>query len=224
MYLNCKTYFSLRYGSFGTEELVQAAAENGAQTLALTNINCTADTWDFVDYCLKAGIKPVAGAEIRNGNEFCYLLLAKNNSGFLSINRFLSVHLQEKKLFPPRPVFDENVLVIYPLGKYAPETLTANEYIGVQITEVNKLFTLLKKADAAKFVIRHPVSFRNKTYYNVHRLLRAIDENIILSKQQPAHIAGAHETMLPPAALMQYFNQYPALITNTRAIDGAVQH
>ena len=27
MYLNCKTYFSLRYGTFGTEELVNEGAE-----------------------------------------------------------------------------------------------------------------------------------------------------------------------------------------------------
>ena len=50
MYLNCKTYFSFLYGTYGTEELVKAAAENGVTTMALTNINNTCDMWDFVDW------------------------------------------------------------------------------------------------------------------------------------------------------------------------------
>jgi len=49
MYLNCKTYFSYRYGTLGTEELMKLAAENGANALAITNINNTSDVWDFVE-------------------------------------------------------------------------------------------------------------------------------------------------------------------------------
>ena len=90
MYLNCKTYFSFRYGTFGTEELVRQAAELGIEQIALTNINNTCDAWDFVDYCRQYGIKPILGAEIRNGSELCYILLAKNNRGFEQINRFIS--------------------------------------------------------------------------------------------------------------------------------------
>ena len=43
MYLNCKTWFSLRYGTIKAERLVELAEENGVSTLALTNINTTAD-------------------------------------------------------------------------------------------------------------------------------------------------------------------------------------
>src|SRR5437762_11576294 len=41
MYLNCKTYFSFRYGTFATEELVKTAADLGITALGLTNINST---------------------------------------------------------------------------------------------------------------------------------------------------------------------------------------
>ena len=64
MYLNCKTNFSFRYGTFKTEELVAEAESLGVTTMAITNINNTCDVWDFVDHCNEAGIKPVAGAEI----------------------------------------------------------------------------------------------------------------------------------------------------------------
>ena len=90
MYLNCKTYFSFKYGTYSTKELVQAAADNGVTALALTNINSTCDTWDFVQYCREAGIKPLCGAEIRNGDTLLYILLAANNKGLTWINEFLS--------------------------------------------------------------------------------------------------------------------------------------
>jgi DNA polymerase-3 subunit alpha len=94
MYLNCKTNFSFRYGTFKTEELVIEAEWLGVAAMAITNINNTCDVWDFIDHCNKAGIKPVAGVEIRNGSTFLYILLAKNNNGLLEINNFLSLHLQ----------------------------------------------------------------------------------------------------------------------------------
>jgi hypothetical protein len=33
-----------------------------------------------------------------------------------------------------------------------------------------------------KFVVRQPVTFQDKTRFNVHRLLRAVDKNTLLSK------------------------------------------
>ena len=67
MYLNCRTYFSLRYGTYSTEELVNTAADYGIHVLALTNINCTCDSWDFVNFCQQKEIKPVVGVEVRPG-------------------------------------------------------------------------------------------------------------------------------------------------------------
>ena len=126
MYLNCKTYFSFRYGTFGTEELVKCASSLGISQLALTNINNTCDVWDFVDYCRQNQIKPVAGAEIRNGRVLCYILLAKNNRGLEQINRFISEHLQEEKPFPKRPDLTD-IFCIYPFGSIPVNELQAHE-------------------------------------------------------------------------------------------------
>jgi len=215
MYLNCKSYFSFRYGTFSTNELVHEAVEVGATTLALTNINNTCDLWDFVKACEEQHLKPVAGVEIRNDEQFMYILLAKNNDGLLAINQFLTRHLQEKMSFPARPVVDENVFIIYPLADHALPNLTANEKIGVQPTEVNKLFGLNIAAYPGRFVIRQPVTFRNRETYNLHRLLRAIDRNTLLSKLEPASTAGPFEIFVPPSRLMDAFRNYPSIITNT---------
>lgn len=51
MYLNCKTWFSYHYGTFSSKQLVEDARALDIHTLALTNINNTADSWDFVLKC-----------------------------------------------------------------------------------------------------------------------------------------------------------------------------
>ena len=218
MYLNCKTWFSFLYGTFSTEELVTNAVEMGANALALTNINSTCDIWDFVDFCRQHSVKPVAGAEIRNEGDFLYILLARNNNGFLHINRFISGHLQTKTAFPLRPLLTQDVFVIYALHVLQPEELKDNELIGVQPTEVNKLYNVNVNGYRNKYVIRQPVTFGNKTMYNVHRLLRAIDKNIILSKQDEKDIAKPHETFVSPASIVNAFSQYPDIFTNTLKI------
>lgn len=212
MYLNCKTYFSFRYGTYSTEDLVRQAQEFGVQALALTNINNTCDAWDFVDYCQQAGIRPVLGAEIRNGNRLCYLLLARNNSGFRHINAFLSLHLQQAIPFPERPHLGEHVWVIYPFCRQDPSQLGPQELIGVQPTEIGHLYGLPLREYPDKYVVRQPVSFQDAGMYKVHRLLRAIDKNILISKQQAADLASPGETFMPPAALLEAFRQHPAIL------------
>lgn len=223
MYLNCKTYFSYRYGTLGTEELVTLAADNGANALALTNINNTSDVWDFVDFCRQQGIRPIAGAEVRNAfghtapgsDVLLYVLLARDNFGLHEINRFLSIHLQAKQPFPQQPTFTEHVWVVYPLGAKAHDALALNELIGVLPAEVNKLYGMPMAKYAHKMIVRQPVTFRNKTYYNLHRLLRAIDQNTLLSKLDPVHTAAPYESWVSTSYLLEAFQQYPGIVTNT---------
>jgi DNA-directed DNA polymerase III PolC len=224
MYVNCKTYFSYRYGTYNTEELVKQAKAMGIRSLALTNINGTPDAWDFVHYCrdTKAGtepeIKPVLGSEIRNSNEFCYLLMARNDTGLMHINRFISKYKIADKPFPARPVFDHDVFVIYALGKYQPDELKDNELISVRVSEINKLFSVPVNKHPEKFIIRQPVTFQSKKYFNVHRLLRAIDMNTLLSKLTPGDVASPDEMLMTEAELSAKFREYPSLITRTQQL------
>src|ERR1035437_5728180 len=130
MYLNCKTYYSFRYGTISTEELVNTAVDKGVFTLVLTNINSTCDVWEFVKLSHEVGIKPIAGVEVRNGDEFLYILIATNNKGLAWIHAFLSEHLIEKKPFPNAATFFENNedgFVIYSLNAEPLPELLPNE-------------------------------------------------------------------------------------------------
>jgi error-prone DNA polymerase len=226
MYVNCKTYFSLRYGTFATDELVKAAVEHGVRVLALTNINSTSDLWEFVKCCRAEKIKPVVGAEIRNGEKLLYILLAKNNLGLASINYFLSFHLTHAERFPDiapagadagelnTPVIHD-CYILYPLGAKGFEQLSENEFIGIQYTELARLHGIDKNLIDKKCIIRQPVTFQSKGFYHLHKLLRAIDDNVLLSKLSPESICGSHEYFIPPEKLLQHFSRYPQVVTGT---------
>ncbi|MGZ5133882.1 MAG: DNA polymerase III subunit alpha, partial [Flavitalea sp.] len=223
MYLNCKTNFSFRYGTLTAEELVVAGVDLGVSSMALTNINSTCDTWDFVQSCIHRGIKPVAGVEIRNGHRFLYILIAVNNKGFASINQFLSIHLHQQILFPETPVSESSLLdpadvfIIYDLDSKKPQELHSNEYIGIAPWELNKLYGSNIHQFRHKYVVRQPVTFanRDKTQYNVHKLLRAIDKNILLSKLTQEELASPNEYFAHPSDILEAFKQYSFIITNT---------
>lgn len=218
MYLNCKTYFSYRYGTIATKDLVQMALDRDLKTLGITNINCTADVWDFVDFCRKENIHPVIGAEVRNGKQFCYLLIAENDLGMEMINRFLSAHLQEDKDFPVRPDLCEAVFIIYPLEVPFAKELKEHERIGIKPAEINKLIGLGAAIDKEKLVIRQPVTFQNKTHFNLHRLMRAIDKNVLGSKLNPEDTGTAEEMFLTKEQLLKYFEAHSFLISQTEKL------
>jgi DNA-directed DNA polymerase III PolC len=221
MYINCKTYLSFNYGTFSTRELVKTAVDHGVAALALTNINNTCDAWEFVKICGEKKVKPILGVEVRNGDKVLYILLAANNRGYAWINRFVSEHLTAKKDFPnvgPGITFFENGwdgFVIYPLHAKKFSDLRINERVGLLPGDLNRLFGTEWRDYEEKFVIRQPVTIQNKIFHSLHRLLRAVDNNILLSQLPENAECSESETFLPPLQLMSIYQQYPFMIANT---------
>jgi DNA-directed DNA polymerase III PolC len=221
MYLNCKTFFSFKYGTFSTRELIDTATALGITALALTNINSTCNSWEFVKLCREQGIKPILGVEIRNEDELLYILLAANNTGLAWINKFLTEHLVGKK---PFPLIDDNIVffsescdgyVIFPFGRKSPGSLKANERIGVLPAEISRLYNVDFGRYQQQFVIRQPVTVQDKKRFNLHRLLRAIDKNLLLSRLPVSAQCEPDETFRSPSELLNEFRQYPFIVTNT---------
>lgn len=221
MYLNCKTYFSFLYGTFSTKELVETAVENGVTSLALTNINSTCDSWEFVKFCREAGIKPILGVEFRNEDKLLYILIAANNKGLAWMNSFLSEHLLEKKNFP-QPGPDQSFFldswdgfVIYPFGAKRLEDLVPNERIGLLPSDLTRLFNIDLRIHADKLVIRQPVTIQDKQHFSLHRLLRCISKNTILAKLNTDEQCEPTETFISPGELLNKFKTCPFMVTNT---------
>ena len=142
MYLNCHTYYSLRYGTFSEVELLDLARKNQVTRLALTDINNTSAGLNFVRKAQECGISPVLGIDFRNGVVPCFVGLARNNEGYRELNTFLSEHLHEEKPFPPRAPNFENAFVIYPFEQVQQHNLDnfePHEYIGVSLKDLRRL-------------------------------------------------------------------------------------
>lgn len=219
MYLNCHSYFSLRYGTLAEEQLLELAKTNGVTSLALTDINNTSACLNFIRKAQEASIKPIVGIDFRNGMEQCYVALARNNDGFLELNNFLSQHLHEKKSFLAEAPAFKNVFVIYPFETAVTlrkTDLLPHEYIGVSLRNISRLPFSLYKNKLEKLVILQPVSFTCKRDFNLHRLLRAIDNNCLLSKLPKEEEGDPWEMMVDLEKLKNTFAEYPQIIENTK--------
>lgn len=212
MYLDGKTYYSFCYGTYSTKGLVEAAVEHGVSSLALCNINSTYDHWEYVKLCREVGIKPVLGVDIRNGDAHCYLLIARNNTGLLWINTFLSEHLIEKKEFSSSVVAPSDVFVVYPYGVKQVAELLANERIGVKPYQVGSLLNF-DVGDC--YVIHQPVVVQGKDHYYLHCLLRAIDHNLLLSALQSSQVCQREDVFVSPTKILAQCKLHPTLVTNT---------
>lgn len=217
MYLNCHTYHSLRYGTIPLEDLIEQAVRCGVNALALTDINTVTGIYDFITACKKMQIKPLVGIEFRCGTVFRYIGLAKNTSGLAEMNRFLTHHNFKNIPLPLEAPDFEGVTIIYSF-ETAPAKLKYNEYIGVRPEEVGKLFSY--KGNFSKLVIWQPVTFRTKKEYQLHKILRAIDQNILLSQLSLKDGATPFEVMVSQERLLAAFAAYPQIIENTKQIIG----
>ena len=205
-------------------EMLRICEENKPRANGLTK-------FDKEPYELEIAV----GIEFRGQeNELLYIGLAQNNIGFERLNRFLSIHNHEDKRLPSRPPEMENVFFIFPYRKLEPEQLRSNEFIGVRVHELHAFSIDLSKEEFKdKFVAWHPVTFlppekvtddktkKDKLVYrdhNAHRLLRCIANNTLLSKLPEHQQALKEEFMMPEAELVQKFERFPELISNSKKL------
>jgi len=255
MYLNCHSYYSLRYGTLTVERLSELAAAVGVERLVMTDINNTTGVPDFVRECRSRDIAPAAGIEFRDGNTLLYIGIARNNEGFRELNEFLTHHNFTGEPLPNRPPSFPNAYVIYPSGGgvngsaaprdngynggvsggaatpgngtgssggvagsgITPAMLRDNEYLGIRPSAAGRLLSTAKN-ELSKYVILQPVTMESPTDYPVHRSLRAVDNNLLLSRLEPHMSASPDEIITPESELIRPFSMWPQLVENTRRL------
>lgn len=219
MFLNAYSWFSFHYGIMPVKELLREAAAAGVRKLALTDINNTAGVADFVRLAPDFGIEPVAGIDFRNGNRRLFVALAQNNEGFATLNRYLSAHLnQDHKPFHEEAPEWSNVTVIYTLNHVPKRPLRDNEFIGVCPSELTRLITSPYRHLSERMLLLQSFLFRDKTDFNVHRLLRAIDANTLLTRLEPEAIASADGILMSASQREVLQERYPELLQRTQKI------
>ena len=218
MLLNCHTYYSFCYGTYSIEELLDTIRENGYYSFALTDINNTSACLETVRLAGEKGVRPILGVDFRNQTQQQYVGIAQNNEGFYELNTHLSEHLHEAKDFNPIAPMFKYVYIIYPFEKYTGWPLQENEYVGVAVKDLTVFaFSPFKKLKN-KIVILQTVSFATAIHFNMHRLLRAIDTNSLLSMLPKDQQAKGSEMIWSRQALTSAFAYYPELIDNTNRL------
>jgi DNA polymerase-3 subunit alpha len=200
-------------------DLLSYAAEMGYAEIALTDINCTAGIIEFFRIAKKYDLYPVAGIDFRNGIQQCYVALAKNNDAFASLCEHLSAHLHDEKDFEHKAPSITDSIIIYPFRKFfgnqpelRPEDLADNEYIGIAVRDISLLrFSPVKKF-RHKLVACQTATFRNKRDFNAHRLLRAIDNNVLLSKLPESEQGKPDDALVEMQAFRACFEDFPEAI------------
>jgi len=215
MYTNTHTYYSLRYGTIKPRDLLQVAEELGIKRFALTDINNTSACMDILRLAPNHGIKPVVGVDFRNGAQQQFIMLAQNNQGFHAINTYLSGFLHSEETIPSVAAPLPHTLVIYPFQSFKGTSLLAHEYLGVKAEDLNRLKFSPWKKRLNKLVVLHTVSFQSKKGFNTHRLLRAIDNNTLLSKLPASEQGSPNDILCAPATIEVAFSEFPELIQQT---------
>lgn len=229
MYATTHSYFSLRYGTLSEEDLATIAKQHGFPAVALTDINCSTGIFPFVKACQEQNIQPIAGIEFRKENRWLYTGIAKNEKGFQELNEYLSFYSLNEKPLPeiarrleyPKFVKEidfDNVFLIYPLNSRKPETLKAYEYLGVQPSEVNKTVLSASKKLREKLVIHAPMTYINAEGQQLHKHLRAIDNNILLSQLQTEHGLANDAFFKTIDQLKAQYEMLPGIWENTEKI------
>ncbi|UVD78968.1 DNA polymerase III subunit alpha [Myroides albus] len=217
MFLNCHSYYSLRYGMLPLDQLVKQAQIHQASAIALTDIDTFNGIYDFVTLCEQAKIKPLVGMEFRDNRGLLYIILAKETRAIAEISSFRTAYNKSKAPLPEfAPIF-EHCIVIYPLDN-VPNQLNKQEYIGITNHQVNLLYQNKWKQKIDKMVVLHSVNHHSEDEFTVHQILRAIDKNTLLSKLAPEDCACTTDTFILESELISHFADYPVIVENTKAI------
>jgi len=222
MLVNSHSYYSLRYGVLSPKEWLAFFESQPWNAMAITDINNTSACMTVL-YLLRnhARKRPVIGVDFRNGIVPCYVALAKNWEGFRQINDHLSEHLHRKQRFSSRaPVAAlKDAWIIYPLEALPTDALLApNELIGVGADQLRFLHLSPHVHRQHKLIAMPTATFRGKRDHNAHRLLRAIDENTLLSKLSKDKQAKEEDRYLANDELLSAYVEVPYLLRQAQQV------
>lgn len=247
MYFNCHSHFSFQYGTLSISSIFDEAKKHRVKKLVLTDINNTSAYIELLRVIKERRheweLEIALGIEFREANDILYIGIARNDEGFQELNKYLSHRNTSSSSLARQAPYFSNAYIIYPINN-APAYLRENEFIGIRTKDLNKIFrnklSVPVKHDQAqapsptgkqhfidfpldKMVVWQPVTFSSdpvkaKQGYNIHRLLRAINHNTLLSKLPPEIQADSDEVMRPETELKSLFSNYPTLISNCEKI------
>ncbi|MGE4569375.1 MAG: PHP domain-containing protein, partial [Bacteroidales bacterium] len=218
MYLRVHSWYSLRHGVLSPDRLLDLAEAHGLRELVLTDINTTMGLPEFVKKATERSVRPIAGCEFRHNHRLLYTALARNREGLREINELITARNCDGIPFPEEaPPFSE-VYVIYPYGRKLSRPLRENERWGVAPSDAGKFRLSGSSLSDGAAVLSAPITFTSPREAELHKILRAIDANVLISRLGEADSDAASGRFIPLDALKALFREKGALWANTRAL------
>jgi error-prone DNA polymerase len=211
------TFFSLLFGTMRIDQVIEKAIERGITSLAITDINNTSACLDFVNGCKDKPVHPICGVECRNEDTWFYTCLARNNEGFREINELLSKCNLEGKPLPSEAPHFSHVFVLYPVETKDPEKLRENEFIAVRPYEINRA-RIRHQQWMNRLIAFYQVSFSQPEDYELHKHMRAIDHNTLLTMLNPGQLAHQEEYFRSPRYVSLLYGNCPEMLKNAERL------
>ncbi len=189
------------------------ALEAGYTHLLIADINNTSALLNSLRMAQQKGLCVVPGVDFRKGVTQHFVAIARNNAGFTEINTLLTEYLHGTTDMPLRAPNMPNTFIVYPLAAYTGFALRENEFVGVAPHEIFKA-QYSAPAKQNKLVAQYTATFRHKADFNAHRLLRAIDKNVLLSKLSKSEEGRPDAVFVDKARLYEVYNSAPHLLDN----------
>jgi DNA-directed DNA polymerase III PolC len=212
------SYYSLRFGVMSPEQLVQRAKALGHDVVLLADINNSSAFPEFVKVCGEEGVTPVCGIDFRRGGRALWTGVARNNDGMQELNEFLSEHNVQGVALPERAPAFSNAYVIYPFGTIDPDELPEHAYVGITRGQIRRNALTLRRKEHERLLLQAFATCSSQQEFEVHRNLRAVDLNTIITRLTPADIASPDEILTGIDTLRDGCRDIPWLFGNTERL------
>ncbi len=223
--LAVRSAYSLMWGTADIKALCRHARRLGYDRLALTDTDNLYGLWPFLNACEREGIRPVVGAEVTDPQSaFRAVCLVKDAVGYGHLCQLLTRRHRDAGFDLKTAVtrFHRGLIVL----TSNPEWLCAWHAAGVDTAAamprkpVSGIHPLRQTARQLGIpLVATPGSFfLAPEEIDIHRVLRAIDQNTAISRLRPGDAAPPDAYLAGPAEYEKRFSVCPEAIENTRKL------
>ncbi|MEM9527484.1 MAG: PHP domain-containing protein, partial [Bacteroidota bacterium] len=223
MYLNCHSAFSLKYGLLSPKTLVETAAAYGIERLALADINSTSCAIEFISRCREVGIRPTVGISFWHHGALQFVGLAKNARGWAQLNSLLTAYSCGLEQQAPVPRDLSEAWIIYPCLHKPIEDFRDNEFLGIRPEHAGRLWGKRVLDFRDRLVAWSPATFLSAEDHQAHCILRAIDQNRLITALGPKDVAPPNDYLVSPQEMRRRYASYPFLLENAEQLLAATK-
>jgi error-prone DNA polymerase len=235
--LRCRSAFSFLDGASSPEELVEAAAATGHDTLALGDPNGVYGAPRFFAAARRAGVRPIVGAEIGLGAGGAVLLLVEDRRGYQNLCRLMT-RAWDGRRKEQGPVATHALLAEHAKGLVAlagptarpdlPDLVAAfgrgNVFLEVQrhhdADEARRARATIAQAGIAGvgLVATNDVRYAVPARRRLHDVLTCARHRATVDEIGRRLPRSAERWLKPPGDMRALFRDLPAAVRATRAV------